>query len=149
MDEPLRVIFDTQIFLRALINPHSICAKIAPDLWLGRFTLYTSEPMIAELQDVLTRPPLRGKFPQITDSLVAQVFQMIRNTAIIIEVDKIEAIARDPKDDIFLACAKTGSAHYLVSEDKDLLVLESHHSTQIVNAFDFLTVLQNLSQNSN
>jgi predicted nucleic acid-binding protein len=33
-------------------------------------------------------------------------------------------------------------ADYLVSEDKDLLVLEKHHRTQIVGVAAFLSVLE-------
>jgi len=46
------------------------------------------------------------------------------------------------KDNIILACAAAGQAQYIVSEDKDLLVLNPYGSIQIINALDFLKVLR-------
>ena len=43
---------------------------------------------------------------------------------------------------MFLACAKAAKASYLVSEDNDLLVLKQYEDTSIVNALDFLTILE-------
>jgi predicted nucleic acid-binding protein len=51
-------------------------------------------------------------------------------------------MARDPKDDKFLATAKAVAADYLVSEDEDLLVLEEYEGTRIVNAAAFLRILE-------
>jgi putative PIN family toxin of toxin-antitoxin system len=60
-------------------------------------------------------------------------------------IDKMEIIepvthlkiCRDPDDDKFLGCAKDANALYIVSGDKDLLVLEKLEKIQIVTAKDF------------
>lgn len=62
----------------------------------------------------------------------------------IVEPEEVPAVSRDPKDDIFLACAKAAEAQYIVTEDKDLLVLNPYNGIQIINALDFLRVLQAL-----
>lgn len=46
-------------------------------------------------------------------------------------------ISRDPDDDKFLGCAKDAKAVYIVSGDKDLLVLERFENIEIVTARDF------------
>ena len=46
-------------------------------------------------------------------------------------------ICRDPDDDKFLGCAKDSHALYIVSGDKDLLVIEQFEDIQIVTAKDF------------
>jgi predicted nucleic acid-binding protein len=58
------------------------------------------------------------------------------------KLEDIPSISRDPKDDIFLACAKAAKALYLVSEDNDLLVLKQYEDTAIVNAAQFLAMLE-------
>ena len=58
-----------------------------------------------------------------------------------VNLGEVEAVSRDPKDDIFLACAKVSNAQYLVSEDKDLLVLNPYEGIQIINALEFLQIL--------
>jgi len=56
-------------------------------------------------------------------------------------VTEVPTVARDPKDDIFLACAEVGKAQYIVSEDNDLLVLNPYQSIQIVNVLDFMKIV--------
>ncbi len=46
-------------------------------------------------------------------------------------------ISRDPDDDKFIGCAKDAHALYIVSGDKDLLVLEKYENINIVTARDF------------
>ena len=136
----IKVVIDTQIFLRAAINRQSLPGKLIFDL-RDRYILITSPQMIAEIIDVLSRPALRTKFKTLTDATLNGILIRIAD-AEVVEVTDVEAISRDPKDDIFLACAKASSADYVVSEDKDLLVLNPYKGIPIVDALSFLHVLQ-------
>ena len=46
-------------------------------------------------------------------------------------------VSRDPDDDKFLECAKDADAVYIVSGDKDLLVIEEYDGIQIITAKEF------------
>lgn len=46
-------------------------------------------------------------------------------------------LSRDPDDDKFLGCAKDAKALYIVSGDKDLLVLEQYENIEIITAREF------------
>ena len=61
---------------------------------------------------------------------------LIKAIEIIEPITHIE-ICRDPDDDKFLECAKDSHALYIVSGDKDLLVLKEYENIQIVTAKDF------------
>ena len=137
-----RAVFDTQIFLRAMINRRSACGKLVLDL-RADYQLYTTDFIDEEILDVLTRHKIREKSPQITDSRVGLV-RVVLELAHRVEVqpEDIEPICRDPNDDIFLACAKLAEADYLVSEDKDLLALQKHGKVSIVDVAAFLNILQ-------
>ncbi len=50
----------------------------------------------------------------------------------------LDAVPRDPEDNMVLECAIEGKAQYIVSGDKDLLVLKKFQGIQIVRASDFL-----------
>jgi len=52
----------------------------------------------------------------------------------------LEAVPRDPDDNMVLECAIEGKAQYIVTGDKDLLVLKAFRDVQIVRASDFLNV---------
>lgn len=49
-----------------------------------------------------------------------------RKADILPQLGEILSFTRDPKDDKFIACALAGNAGYVVSVDKDLLVLGRH-----------------------
>lgn len=142
MSDKLRVVLDTQLFLRILINPRSLPAKLAPQLWRDIYTLCIADQIEAEITDVLNRPKVRAKFPQITDAAVQELLKILREEAELIVVSEVLPVSRDPQDDIFLACAKAAKAKYLVSEDQDLLVLKTYADTQIINAAEFLVILK-------
>lgn len=46
-------------------------------------------------------------------------------------------ICRDPKDDFILSLCKDGNADYLITGDKDLLVLNPFENTKIMTITDF------------
>jgi putative PIN family toxin of toxin-antitoxin system len=139
----IKAVLDTQLFLRATINRRSLPAKIIFDL-AAHFQLITSNAIIAEITDVLNRQVLRNKFKTLTDETVREMLKAV-SEAEIVNPTEVPAVGRDSKDDIFLACAKAAEAQYLVSEDKDLLVLHPYEGIQIINALDFLNVLQSPS----
>lgn len=61
---------------------------------------------------------------------------LIKTMEIIEPVTQIE-ICRDPDDNKFLECAKDSHALYIVSGDKDLLVIKKYENIQIVTAKEF------------
>ena len=146
MSKSIKVVFDTQIYLRAAINPRSICGKLFAE-WTDYYHLYIAEQIEVEILDVFTRSKVRAKFPQITDATLFRYREIInRAKRVKLQSADILSVSRDPKDDIFLACAKAAKADYLVSEDNDLLVLKHYENTRIVNALEFLHILESRSQ---
>ncbi len=136
----IKAVIDTQIFLRAAINRKSLPARLLFEL-SNKYELVTSLEISAEVKDVLNRPELREKFKTLTEAVANELVALL-SAAEMVTPTEVEAISRDPKDDIFLACAKAAKAQYIVTEDKDLLVLNPYESTQIINALEFLRVLQ-------
>ncbi len=141
MSEKPRLVIDTQVLLRAAINRRSLPAQVVFDL-VDTYILLMSEAMLQEAEDVLNRPKVRQKFA-LSDAVVQELIERLSRGERV-EVDEVPAVSRDPKDDIFLACADVGKADYIVSEDNDLLVLNPYKMIQIVNVLDFLTVIRPL-----
>lgn len=61
---------------------------------------------------------------------------LIKAMEIIEPVTHVE-ICRDPDDNKFLECAKDSYALYIISGDKDLLIIEKFENVQIITAKDF------------
>ncbi|MBL8166445.1 MAG: putative toxin-antitoxin system toxin component, PIN family [Anaerolineae bacterium] len=133
---------DTQLFLRAAINRRSLPAHLIFER-RGQYVLVVTPEIISEIANVLNRDELRAKFRTLTDQIVQDLLLLLTQ-AEEVNVSEVKAVSRDPKDDIFLACAQASAAQYIVSEDKDLLVLNPYEGISIINALDFLRVLQSL-----
>ncbi len=134
------VVIDTQLFLRATLNHRSLPAKLLFELG-EYYVLAVSPGILDEVQDVLNRPKLRNKFTGLTDETVARTLTVLSG-AQQVTPDMVPAVSRDPKDDIFLATAVTSGAQYLVTEDKDLLVLDPYQGIRIIDALAFLRIIQ-------
>jgi uncharacterized protein len=136
----LRVVLDTVVFVRALINHHGPSGQIL-FLHSAEYELLVSAATSAELLEVLQRSAITRKL-RATGALDRARLLAIVDAATSVVVDEVPSVCRDPKDDVFLATAQVARAAYLVSEDQDLLVLGIHGSTRIVGAAAFLRILE-------
>ena len=55
----------------------------------------------------------------------------------LIETTSEVKASRDPNDDMFIECALDSRSLFIVSGDKDLLVLEQYEGIEIITAADF------------
>lgn len=163
MMEKLRVVFDCMIFLQALISEQSVTAKSFKHLEETAFTLFTSNEILDEIKNVLNRPYIRDKNPQITDKSVETFLNRILKKAVLIKtVPPKFKYSRDPKDEKYINLAVEVEADYLISRDKDLLDLmigidleskafrQRFRPLKIVEPIEFLKILadKDLSLNS-
>jgi uncharacterized protein len=135
-----RVVFDTVVFVRALINPFGRWGRLVFE-HSGRYPLVISQPLVVELLDVLRRPEVSRKFRLFPDLDISRLLTLI-GQAELVDLAEVPLVSRDPKDDKFLATAVAGGARYVVSEDTDLLVLEEYQGIRILTGEAFLQVLE-------
>ncbi len=136
----LRVVFDTVIFVRALLNPKSRCGRLLFQ-YFDRYKIIVSQATVRELLQVIERSEIIAKYKSVA-SLDRQRMIDLLAQAETVELTTIPAVVRDPKDDIFVATAIAGDADYLVSEDKDLLTLGDRLGVRIVDAQTFIALLE-------
>jgi putative PIN family toxin of toxin-antitoxin system len=118
-----RVVFDCNVFIQAVLSagPAFRCLALIEE---RRIELLLSPDVLAEARDVLYRPKLRRKNPQMTSERVERLLAFIAHHGVVIEhIAKITSFPRDPKDEPYLNLSIAGKAHYLVSRDRDLLDL--------------------------
>jgi len=128
----LRVVFDTVVLVRGLINPGSPWGRLLFDQ-ANDYTWIVSPAIVDEYLEVLRRPRLIRKYRDIETRNLAAMLELIA-TAVVVQPSAVPAVCRDPEDDKFLAAAKTGNARFIVSEDKDLLALEAYEGIQVVTS---------------
>ena len=116
----MRVVLDTVIFVRALINPHGRWGRLLFE-HSDRYVIVLSPDIIRDIISVLYRPSLRRRFPQMAEPApLEQVLAILERAEVVEPRDKL-SVCRDPNDDKFFECAVEGRANYIVSEDKDIL----------------------------
>ena len=80
-----------------------------------------------------------------TKQLYERVMRFVDKKGITVEPTvKIEK-SRDSKDNFLLELAETTQANYVITRDKDLLVLENWKDTIIIKPEDFLPLLRKLT----
>jgi uncharacterized protein len=119
-----RAVFDCMTFLQATARPTGPAAACLRLLEAGAITLFVSDDIVREVEDVLSRPKLRRKNPLLTDQAVRQLLDRLAQLATRVESVPLQfPFPRDPKDEPYLNLAIVAGTRYLVSWDNDLLDL--------------------------
>jgi putative PIN family toxin of toxin-antitoxin system len=106
--------------------------KILSAIVNSRLKAVATTEIVDEYEEIV-QEMIQRKQGHINRELLAP---LIRAMEIIEPVTHVE-LSRDPDDDKFLGCAKDARALYIVSGDKDLLVLKQFENIQIVTAKEF------------
>lgn len=133
-----RVVLDTNILISAVLVPKSTPGNVL------RFVLRNMLPVISsdtfrELNTKLLLP----KFDRYASASARKDF--LERFLLLSELVPVESVitdCRDPKDNKFLELAVDAQVDYLVSGDKDLLVLDPFRGIPVLSAQDFLVVAQ-------
>ena len=142
------VVFDTVIYLQAALSNKGAVYACWQLVETGEVRVFITEAILAEIEDVLSRPKLRKKYSVLTDEKIAEVLQSIRAHAFPVEnTNRIYKFERDPNDEVFINLALAYDAEFLVSRDNDLLDLQkdevfkiSFPHLKIVSPAEFLEI---------
>jgi uncharacterized protein len=134
----MKVILDTVVIIRALLDPVSRSGRILFD-HSRSFEWIVSQAIVAEYLDVTSRPAIASKLARKNRSKAG--FLDLLAEAKVVSPDSIPAVCRDPGDDKFLAAALAGRADYIVSEDLDLLSLEEYEGIVICDTRTMIELL--------
>jgi len=128
----VRLVFDTNIFISALVIPGSRAEKAILRILDGADTLLISKPILDELLSTLAR-----KFSRDPEAL-SQVAVMMMEMAELVEPrNKVEVFKDDP-DNRILECAESGRADVIVTGDKEMLLLKRYQGIQLITLRDYL-----------
>jgi len=130
----MRILYDTNVLVAILSRRESTLAfkKLLQD----RAVHVSSSFILAEVEAVLVEKM------KITKQKAKVAARLLERQSIIVHPKKVEKICRDPFDDYVLAAAVSGKVDYLVTADKDLLVLEKYKDVMVVTPKAFVTILE-------
>jgi len=128
----VRVVFDTNIFISALVIPGSRAEKAILRILDGADTLLISKPILDELLSTLAR-----KFSRDPEAL-SQVAVMMMEMAELVEPKNTVEVFNDDPDNRVLECAESGQADVIVTGDKEMLLLKRYQGIQLITLRDYL-----------
>jgi putative PIN family toxin of toxin-antitoxin system len=106
-------------------------------------TLCYTQPMLDELNEVLQRRKFHRQL-QLRGLGVADIMENFLPLVEVYPPMPITGIViADADDDIFIACALSANADYLISGDDHLLRLKQYGAIKIVKPAEFLRVFRN------
>jgi len=142
----MKVVLDANLFVSAVLTSGGKPAQVL-DAWRAdRFELVIREDILEEIREVLSRPQIRKRH-QWTEEELDRFLDDLRELASTTSGElHIEAIADDPDDNMYLACAIEGDADYIISGDQHLLKLGTFEGIKIITPAQFLEILKSESQ---
>ena len=127
----MRIVVDTNVLISGLFFG-GFPRRILTSIINKQLTACATTEIINEYEEIVEEM-IDRKQGHLNRTILAPLIQTME---IIEPVSHIE-VCRDPDDDKFLECARDSHALYVVSGDKDLLVIEKYENIQIVTAKDF------------
>jgi putative PIN family toxin of toxin-antitoxin system len=134
----MNLVLDANVFVSAYIwhgIPEVILIRIAKKM----DTLFFTDAIINEIEGIIGMPKLKRSKEQI-DYILANIKK--RGKKIVTSPQhRVTGVCRDPDDEKYLECAIAAGADYIITGDKDLLVLKEYGGVKIVNARSYLDIV--------
>jgi len=128
-----KVLIDTNVWISALLyggEPERLIR-----LCKQHHKIVVSEYIVDELLDYLKQIGAPYKWRNSLEKMIKQI-------CLLVEPEDLPVISRDIKDDPVIAAAIVGDCDYLITGDKDLLVLKHVQQIRVVTPNEFLEIFQ-------
>ena len=132
----MRIVVDTNIIISGIFfggKPRELLQKC----FSGILQMVCSEEIFIEYTETIERltKKIGRNISKEMEPLLIENLEFIENRY-------SDSYSRDPDDDKFINCARSGGIKYIISGDKDLLVLEKINGVNVVGVADFLEIIE-------
>ena len=124
----IRVVFDTNVVVSAMLNPSGTPANVLRFALHRHVQLCVSESILQEYETVLRRPKFR-RSPQ----MVTAMMKSIRAVATKVSPVRTLSVSADDDDNRFLECAEAAGAEYIVTGNSQHFP-DFFGGTRVINA---------------
>jgi putative PIN family toxin of toxin-antitoxin system len=133
----MKVIIDCNVWISFLLGfQKEFMYEVLTD---NHIDVYVCPQLIHEIRDVASRAKIQSRIGK--DDL-EQLFRLIKAYCINTNIIQQAIVSiRDSKDLYLLSLAETLEASYIISGDKDLLVLQEYKNVRIVSPAQFKLIL--------
>ena len=146
----ISAVFDTNIYIQAILRETGPASGCVEELFSGRIVVFVHPEILQEIEDFLLRERVREKYHQVRSVKTADLLRKIRKFGSWVpSVEQIFELDRDPNDAFLIDLSIATNADFLVSRDKDLLVLSGddnfvakYPNLKIVDPYEFLVAVR-------
>lgn len=147
MTNACRVVVDTNVLVSGLFGiKDSPSSQILSAVQAQKIILVTSPLILEEVAEVINRQRVVKLIRMTVEQRTDFMDKLIDRSEVTAGKQLLQLTSRDIQDDKFLACALEAKADYVVTGDKDLLVLKEFEGVKIVTPREFLKVLKQISR---
>jgi putative PIN family toxin of toxin-antitoxin system len=129
----MKVVFDTNIFISALVIPGGQAEKAIRRITEGKDTLFISKPIVGEILSVLS-----NKFSRDSEALSRVAVFLLDLAAIVHPAKRINVLA-DEEDNRIIECAVSGNADAIVTGDKKMLDVRDYLGIKVISLKEYLS----------
>jgi putative PIN family toxin of toxin-antitoxin system len=134
--ENSQIAFDTNIWVSFTIGKRLDFLKVI--LTKHNFQVFICPEIVNEYLRVVRDDRIKK---YISNQRISDTLNLIETFTHTRPVKSTTKLSRDPNDDFLLAFCHENNLDYLITGDKDLLVLKKYHSTQIVTFTEFTDII--------
>ena len=132
----MKIVIDSNVFISSIFwggHPREVFERVIN----GFDELYITDEILTEIASVMSGSKFNVNSTEIEDYV-----KIIEKYSKKIESKTIpKPISRDKKDDKLLQCGLDGNVDYIVTGDKDLLVLIEYETIKIIKPKDYLEII--------
>jgi putative PIN family toxin of toxin-antitoxin system len=135
----MTVVFDTNVVVEAIFWPRSTARRALKGLAERRFQTAINSAMMEEYATITAQ--VREK--RFSDTQPSGALAWLAAKSLHVEPAPLSGkLSRDPEDNLFVATAVAAGAKFLVTQDRDLLVLEKPFGVAIVTPVQLVRLLR-------
>lgn len=132
----MKIILDTNIYISAFAFDKQVLELL--DVCYAKHKVFVSTEILHEINNKFFGEKMAKIHPSYSLEKTQEFYKKIINDSILsVPTQKIN-LSRDLDDNKFLELAKEVQADYLITGDKDLLVLKKFEKTKILKPSEFL-----------
>jgi putative PIN family toxin of toxin-antitoxin system len=136
--KPQRVIFDSNIWISFAIGKRLNELK---EVFLNpNVSVFVCRKLLWEVSISIEKPKLSKYISPDRKAMLLNLMGVCHN----VDIEEQIFISRDPNDNFLLDLAVKVNANYLITGDKDLLVLKNYQHTTIVSFNSFMAILETI-----
>jgi uncharacterized protein len=132
----LKVVYDTNVVVSAVLKPGSIPASLVALAMTKRVRLFLSPAILEEYTEVLKRPKFR-----LDPGAVNSFLRDLMRAATLVRPTRRITVASDEPDNRFLECAQKARADYLVTGNTRHFPAPAFEGTTIVSPATFAPIV--------